>query len=69
MERFQNAINAFLIAAVTISYMIIFIILSDITVYLSAGFSILIIYIQSEYNVLSKITNKIIDLIIKVYGE
>lgn len=69
MERFQNAINAILIAAVTISYMIIFIILSDITVYLSAGFSILIIYIQSEYNVLSKITNKIIDLIIKVYGE
>ena len=69
MERFQNAINAFLIAAVTISYMIIFIILSDITVYLSAGFSILIIYIQSEYNVLNKITNKIIDLIIKVYGE
>ena len=69
MERFQNAINALLIAAVTISYMIIFIILSDITVYLSAGFSILIIYIQSEYNVLSKITNKIIDLIIKVYGE
>ena len=69
MERFQNAINALLIAAVTISYMIIFIILSDITVYLSAGFSILIIYLQSEYNVLSKITNKIIDLIIKVYGE
>lgn len=69
MERFQNAINALLIAAVTISYMVIFIILSDITVYLSAGFSILIIYIQSEYNVLSKITNKIIDLIIKVYGE
>lgn len=69
MERFQNAINALLIAAVTISYMIIFIILSDITVYLSAGFSILIIYIQSEYNVLNKITNKIIDLIIKVYGE
>ena len=69
MERFQNAINALLIAAVTISYMVIFIILSDITVYLSAGFSILIIYLQSEYNVLSKITNKIIDLIIKVYGE
>lgn len=69
MERFQNAINALLIAAVTISYMVIFIILSDITVYLSAGFSILIIYLQSEYSVLSKITNKIIDLIIKVYGE
>lgn len=69
MERFQNAINALLIAAVTISYMVIFIILSDITVYLSAGFSILIIYLQSEYNVLSKTINKIIDLIIKVYGE
>ena len=69
MERIQNAINALLIAAVTIGYTAVFLILADLTPYLSAGYSILIIYIQSEYNVLSKITNKIIDLIIKVYGE
>lgn len=69
MARVYNVVTLLLIAAATISYTAVFLILSDITVYLSAGFSILIIYIQTEYDVLNKIINKIIDLIIKVYGE
>lgn len=69
MDRINNAVSVFIIAVVTVIYATAFILLTSITVYLSMGFSIIVIYIQSEYNLLNKITNKIIDLIIKVYGE
>lgn len=65
----EIVINSLVLLLCSILYAAAHIMLSTITVTLSAVLSIVTIYLQSEFRILEKIQQVILNLIINIFGE